>query len=389
MKREQKGTIILRSGKWYASYWEKRNINGAVERRRATHCLGEKTTRSKYPPEEIKDACKRHMATVNGSATKITDPKRLLSVVAFVDTVYMPRIEKFKRPATANGYKKIYQKHLRPHFGDILLRDYRRGHATAFLTQLAENGMGKNSLNHVRALMSGIFAWAVELEHVDANPIHDAKSLVDAAEPKETPHYTVQEMGTALSILGEEPQARLAMALSFIGLRPSEIRGLRWEDVDFDAGQLHVRRSAWRGIVNKGCKTKRSKRDVTIGSTVIQLLRDYQTKHPSQLGHVLENGAGRPLDLDALAQDVIRPMFKVSGLNWKGYYAGRRGAVTEMGRHTNGNTQTMSAYFGHSPEVEAKDYLKALPDVTRIAGLDLDTAIGETYGRLETQRRLQ
>jgi len=218
-----------------------------------------------------------------------------------VDTIYMPRVEKFKRAATANGYRKIWNKHLREHFGTILLRDYRRGYATAFLTQLAENGMGKNSMNHIRSLMSGIFTWAVEFEYVDANPIHDAKSLVDAAEPKETPHYTVQEMGMALFILGEEPQARLAMALASIGLRPSEIRGLRREDVDLDADVLHVRRSVWRSTVNNGCKTKRSKRDIALGSTVAGILSDYMQRHPSQLGYVLENGAGRPLDLDALA----------------------------------------------------------------------------------------
>jgi integrase len=312
MKREQNGSIIFRSDRWYVSYWQKSNVNGTVSRKRVTHYLGEKTTRGKHPPADIEDECKRYMARVNGAATQITDAKHLLSTVDFVDRIYMPRIEKFKRPATSNGYKKIWKKHLREHFGTILLRDYRRGYATAFLTQLAEAGMGKNSLSHVRSLMSGIFTWAVELEYVDVNPIHDAKSLVEAKEPEETPHYTIAEMGTALSVLQNEPQAQLAMALAFIGLRPSEIRGLRREDVDLDADVLHVRRSVWRSTVNNGCKTKRSKRDVALGPTVAGILRDYMQQHPSQLGYVLENGMGRPLDLDALARDVIRPMFKVS-----------------------------------------------------------------------------
>ena len=43
MRREQKGSIILRSDKWYVSYWEWRNVNGTVERKRVTHYLGEKT----------------------------------------------------------------------------------------------------------------------------------------------------------------------------------------------------------------------------------------------------------------------------------------------------------------------------------------------------------
>jgi hypothetical protein len=37
MQREQSGSVILRSGKWYVSYWERRNVNGVVERKRVTH----------------------------------------------------------------------------------------------------------------------------------------------------------------------------------------------------------------------------------------------------------------------------------------------------------------------------------------------------------------
>jgi hypothetical protein len=57
-----------------------------------------------------------------------------------------------------------------------------------------------------------------------------------------------------------------------------------------------------------------------------------------------------------------------------------------MGRHTNGNTQTMSDHFGHTPEVDAKIYLKAIPEVTRVAALALDSALGsETNRRLNAQ----
>jgi hypothetical protein len=86
MKREQHGTIILRSGKWYASYWERRNVNGTVERKRATHCLGEKTTRSKYPPSDIEDECKQFMATVNTNTCAVR-PEHVLTIVDFVDSV--------------------------------------------------------------------------------------------------------------------------------------------------------------------------------------------------------------------------------------------------------------------------------------------------------------
>jgi len=126
------------------------------------------------------------------------------------------------------------------------LRDYQPRNATVFLTKLAEKNMGLNGVNHVRSLMSGIFKHAAALGYVNANPIHLAKILVAPTAPKETPHYTILEMAAALSVLQGQPQARAAIALAFIGLHPSEIRGLRWEDVNLWCASCAPVRVAWQ-----------------------------------------------------------------------------------------------------------------------------------------------
>ena len=214
MKREQHGAIILRSGKWYVTYWERRNTGGAVERKRVTHFLGEKTKtmRSKYPPSDIEDECKRFMATVNTNACAVK-PEQVLTIVDFVDSVYMPWVRANKQASTINGYEKMWKKHLKGHFGNMLLSDYQPHHATVFLTKLAEKGMGLNAVSHVRSLMSGIFCHAAALGYTSTNPIHFAKVLVTPHAPKETPHYTIMEMASALTVLQGQTQARVAMAL--------------------------------------------------------------------------------------------------------------------------------------------------------------------------------
>jgi integrase len=240
--------------------------------------------------------------------------------------------------------------------------------------------MGRYAVGHVRSLMSGIFAHAVALGYLAMNPIHDCKVLVAAKAPRETPHYTITEMLSVLAALAPEPAARVAMALAFIGLRPSEIRGLRWDDVD--SGVLHIRRSAWRSTIREGGKGKNSVRDVTLGPAVADILEVYRRSQPPKLGFVLQNTAGRPLDLDALARDVIRPMLTTTGIVWKGYYGGRRGAETEMNRYTNGNSQVTAHHFGHTKQVADAHYIKPLPDETRIAALELDRALSGVLGHL-------
>jgi len=46
-----------------------------------------------------------------------------------------------------------------------------------------------------------------------------------------------------------------------------------------------------------------------------------------------------------------------------------------MNRHTKGNVQTASHLFGHTPEVEAKNYVHGVPAEMRLAGLALDSTI--------------
>ena len=74
--------------------------------------------------------------------------------------------------------------------------------------------------------------------------------------------------------------ACVAIALASIGLRPSEIRALKREDIELNAGVLRVRRSAWRSSMNEGGKGKNSVRDVTLGP--------YRGRHPERA-----HGSGR------------------------------------------------------------------------------------------------
>lgn len=157
--------------------------------------------------------------------------------------------------------------------------------------------------------------------------------------------------GGILTALANQPQAQVAMALAFIGLRPAEIIGLQWQDIGHD--QIRIERSMWRGTIAP-CKTKRSRRVVALGLGVAALLARYQAATTSVSGYVLENSIGKPLStsgLAKLAREIIRPALKAHGYDWKTMYAGRHGAVTEMNRHTNGNVQVAAAHFGHSPRL--------------------------------------
>jgi len=63
------------------------------------------------------------------------------------------------------------------------------------------------------------------------------------------------------------------------GVREGELLGLRWEDVDLDAGTVTVRRKAryftGQGVVFSQPKTKNSRRTIELAPTAVRLLREH------------------------------------------------------------------------------------------------------------------
>jgi integrase len=80
----------------------------------------------------------------------------------------------------------------------------------------------------------------------------------------------------------------------FCGLRASELRGLRWGDVDFDARQIHINQRA--DIYHKigRLKSKSAYRSIPCPSLVLNTLREWKLKCPKgDLGLVFPNKIGK------------------------------------------------------------------------------------------------
>ena len=127
----------------------------------------------------------------------------------------------------------------------MTLREYRTHVGSKFLTELAKT-LCRTTVQHVRSLASGIFSHAVNLGVIEANPWHDVKILGRTREPGDTAHYTLEEAENIISALIDHPDCQAVMALAcFVGLRPGEIQGLQWSDIE--ENWIHIRRSIVRG----------------------------------------------------------------------------------------------------------------------------------------------
>jgi integrase len=251
-------------------------------------------------------------------------------------------VTKQLRPATLKQYKDIWQNHLKPRIGSLTLRGFRTVHGESMLAQIAEkNSLGRSSLRHCKAFLSGAFKQAKRLGVLDGvNPIQDV-SIPRVAESEETYAYSLAEVKSMLALL-PEPARTVVLAAAWTGLRKSELRGLTW--ADFDGKELTVRRSVWNGTISEP-KTRRSRAPIP----VVKQLADALEMHKVRSGQlaqpdlpIFQAGNGKPLNLDNLARRVISPVAA-----WHGWHAFRRGLATNL--HAIGvDDKTIQAILRHS-----------------------------------------
>jgi len=122
-----------------------------------------------------------------------------------------------------------------------------------------------------------------------------------------------------------EPARTAVLVAAFTGLRRSEIRGLRWEDLAGD--ELRISRSAWGTWVSDEGETKTDSSAAPV--PVVPFLRKALERHRktqhNKSGFIFEGRTGRPLVLANLLRRDIRPALDKAKVQWHGWHAFRRG----------------------------------------------------------------
>ena len=100
----------------------------------------------------------------------------------------------------------------------------------------------------------------------------------------------------------------LILTAIFTGLRASELRGLRWEDVDLTRGELHVRQRADCFNAIGRPKSEAGERTVPLLPMLISTLRAHRLACPKgTLDLVFPNGAGNVESHSNIVQRGLQP----------------------------------------------------------------------------------
>lgn len=153
-------------------------------------------------------------------------------------------------------------------------RNIRAAHLEDWLAALARGGMSPKTLrNHIGGA-GAVLTWMRRRGHIDHNPARD----IDLPAVEDPPHIYLSESerATALRLAeaaGIGPEVTLAL---YGGLRMSELRRLRWRDVDLDGKALMV-------LGAKGRNGKRKWRRLWLHSRCIAALRAHRDRRFGRL----------------------------------------------------------------------------------------------------------
>ncbi len=326
--RTQTGNLILRSKVWYVRFYNRdgKRVTKQLEHPNGGPLKRDGLYKSKSRVEEVAAGVLKEVNSDNGVAALVAD----VTVGEFWESTYLPWVKKNLRASTLEGYQKTWNLYLKDQLASWKMREYRPHHGSKLLSGLTEKRkLGAATLSHTRSLASGIFSHALNLGQIEANPWHDVVNLAKVKKSKPTKHYTLEEAENIITALVSRVDAQAVFALAFfLGLRPSEIAGLKWEDID--GGFVHIRRASVKGVVGE-TKTPESVASLPLIAPVSVPLELWAKKWGGKhSGWVFPNVKMGPLNVESFCRNVIIPLCANAKVEWKGLYSARRGCGTHL-----------------------------------------------------------
>jgi len=140
----------------------------------------------------------------------------------------------------------------------------------------------------------------------------------------------------------------------FTGMRMSELRGLRWSDVDLEAGQIHVRQraDAWGKL--GPTKSRAGMRDIPLAPIVVNALRHWQLECPNgELGLVFPNGSGNIVRMSTIhtfweTLQIRHGLTDEAGKSRYGFHMLRHAAASLFIKYLGWSPKRLQAVMGHA-----------------------------------------
>ena len=204
-------------------------------------------------------------------------PPERQTVGAYLEEWLETTAKPWLRPASYVSYAGIVRGHLVPELGKVPLSRLTPQQVQAMMNRKLEAGLSARRVDYLRGVLRRALNDALRWGLV-------ARNVATLVRPPKWVRFEIRPLDPAQArafleaVRGDRLEALYSVALA-IGLRQGEALGLRWEDVELEAGVIHVRKALQRidgrwQLVDP--KSSRSRRTVHLPVVVADSLRAHR-----------------------------------------------------------------------------------------------------------------
>lgn len=200
------------------------------------------------------------------------------------------------RPSTLQGAKQNIRQHIEPNVGHLKLKNLQVRHVFDLIDTLRKKKLAESTNRLAVDTLGRVLAFGKKRSLIAQNVCRDlGRGDRPSVGSKEKARPVESDELSALLKAAHDAWRVVFLVGAFSGLRQGEVLGLRWSDVDFDHGRIHVRGQLARGGEYAPTKTNTGVRTVEILAAPVMLeLRKAHLAAEDKSGYVFVTEDGRP-----------------------------------------------------------------------------------------------
>jgi integrase len=237
-----------------------------------------------------------------------TAPSRSITVAKAAEDWITGVAAEGRERTTIEGYQQHVRLHIRPALGHRKLANLTTPDIEKFkdnLLVMLSRAMARKVLRSLKSLLKD----AHRRGHVAQNVASTSTIKSDRRLKRKLQAGVDFPLPQEVRRMVEAAQGRrrlLIVVAAFTGLRASEMRGLRWEDVDLKRSIIHVKQRADRYGVIGNPKSEAGERAVPVGPMVVNTMREERLRSTTDL--VFATRSGKPITHTNLAARIFQPL---------------------------------------------------------------------------------
>jgi integrase len=190
------------------------------------------------------------------------------------------------KPTTLSKQHGLAKNHIKPHIGSVQLRKLSTEHLNALQTTLeTQRKPASVYVRHdVHKLLNAVLRHAVRNRKILSNPAELANRPKIPTAERTT--LNAEQLGRFVKAVKGHEYESLFILAAVTGMRQGECLGLQWDDIDFEAGTISIKRTLAQ-IGRKDMrayqpKTKASARTIRPHGLALGVLQEHQKRMQEQ-----------------------------------------------------------------------------------------------------------